>query len=145
MKFFILSERSSSPHPEAKFEQSSYSRTYPRQMSGICDTQGRIGITLSVPLLHPAQTSIAFVLQNPAGLELPYFPHFGDTVFLHCAFESKLPQYDLGNEDGTVSFPSCASQEAQRLPSAGQTPQNITKCEGGSSLPWPKPKQPFDN
>lgn len=65
---------------------------------GICDTQGRTGTTFSTPLLHPAQSHRAFVLQNTAGLELSYCPtgelrtlflYPGDPVLIYLDFQAQ--------------------------------------------------------
>lgn len=97
-------------------------------MSGICDTQGRIGITLSAPLLHPAQPRIAFVLQNPAGLELPYCPtgEFSPLfppLWRHCIFTLVLlSPSSLSMTLGTKMALSRSRLVPARKPSACQAP-----------------------
>lgn len=54
MQLFVSSEQPSSPIPEQNSSDSHTRGPTPRQMRGIRDTQGRIGITLSTPPLAPS-------------------------------------------------------------------------------------------
>lgn len=146
MKFFMLSERSSSPHPRVKFERFSHSETYPEANSypeEFMIPKAELAspfLTSSCPTQHLFCKILLLLLElsyGPTGKFIPLFPPPWRALYTD-AFQSKHSQHDLGNEDGTVSFPSCASQEVQRLPSAGQTPQEHHKVQGKFSPPKAK-------
>jgi len=103
--------------------------------SGSVLSNRELGLSFLPPasmLLHRAHTHTAFLLQNPAALELFYCPR-GETRCLissnsctkHCdalASSTSSLTVTLGRDDSPVWLLPRASQDAQCLPSTEQTP-----------------------
>lgn len=85
----ILKQKSSDPHAQGPTQGERVEFVIPK---------AELASPFSVPLLRPAQPRAALVLQHPAGLELPYFPHFGDTVFLHLRSSPSSLSMTLGTK-----------------------------------------------
>ena len=88
-------------------------------MSGICDTQGRIGITLSVPLLHPSPDQHRICSAKSCWTGAALFP----SLWRYCIFTLVLlSPSSLSMTLGTKMALSHSHLVPARKPSACQAP-----------------------